>query len=94
MIISMANPIIGYAWLSDEHAASSYGIPVLINGSGKSYGPNDQLFESSALPWLAPDIRTAADLVRAYGLADWDYIGTRDDHARRIAFARKFLAAS
>ena len=32
---------IGDCWLTDEHAASSYGQPVIVDDDGQVYGPRD-----------------------------------------------------
>ena len=41
----------GEAELTTEHAASSYGRPVLVIG-GEAYGPSDLLPGHEPLPWL------------------------------------------
>jgi len=41
--------------LTDEHSASSYGIPVLIDWRGEAYGPEDSIPADELdpqLPWL------------------------------------------
>lgn len=73
----------GAAVLTTEHAASSYGVPVLVVG-GEAYGPGD------ALPSGFP----AGDLVRRFvnganaGAGRW---GPRNP--KTLAAARVFLAA-
>lgn len=71
------------AVLTTEHAASSYGIPVLVV-AGAAYGPGDSL----------PSGCLAAELVRRFlngGNAGRGHWGPRNESS--LAAARAFLAA-
>ena len=83
------------ASLSTDHAASSYGIPVLVDVDGKAYGPLDTLPDTLGLPWLnaeygLPEVATAGDLVRVHIINGFD--GT-ERQADLIEAANKFLSA-
>lgn len=92
MKISFANAFMGYAALSDEHASSSYGIPVLLDEEGNAYGPADRVRPlDDPLGWIDPEIQTAEDLVRRYALRDYDSIEPRSIYNERIIAAKKFL---
>lgn len=61
--------------LSDEHASSSYGIPVLVGPDGTAYGPGDFIDEQ----------RTALDLVQPLAQATGPAAVQARELARRFA---------
>jgi len=92
--IQFANAFMGYATLSTDHAASSHGIPVLVDEHGNAYGPADPVRSASdPLAFLYPEIQTAADVVRAYAIADYKFMEPRSDYDARIAAAKLFLGS-
>jgi hypothetical protein len=40
---SIGNGHYATMWLTTDHAASSYGRPVLVDGNGNAYGPQDSV---------------------------------------------------
>lgn len=97
MIANLSNPIMGRSILSTEHAASSYGIPVLVDAEGNAYGPADIISPADELAWLHNSYGftngpiTARMLVEKYGLAEWNSIEPVADMEMRIEMSRKFL---
>ena len=97
MNAQISNPILGECSLTTEHAASSYGIPVLIDAIGNAYGPADTVAPADELSWIhtlygfADGPITGRMLVEKYGLAEWASIEPASNAAMRIELSRKFL---
>ena len=90
MKVGFPNAWFGRSVFSTEHAASSYGIPVLLDERGTAYGAGDSV-RDDPLGWMEPEIRTAGDVVRRF-LPQWD---ERTSQGRAIhAAARLFLQAA
>lgn len=79
----MTIEIKGFGTLTDEHPASSYGIPVLVI-NGRAYGPDDIV----ATGQVTGTGITAAQVANPVALCGYDV-----DEAH-LAFARKFMRAS
>lgn len=98
MKVSIANRITGYSWLTTEHSASSYGVPVMINSHGEVFGPNDKLFSldhGTDLDWLNPGINTARDLIEKVILAEEkSAMESQGTYEERVAAAKLFLAGA
>lgn len=47
----MSNP--NLVRLTTDHPASHYGVPILVDGDGNSYGPKDVLGEQTCGVWTA-----------------------------------------
>jgi len=45
----MRHPVLGHFYLTTDHAASSYGIPVLVGPDNTAYGPGDILGSDAPL---------------------------------------------
>ena len=58
-------------WLTDEHAASSYGLPLFVSG-GRSYGPADLDDRTVRFPEHSDPPMIAAAEAAGYRLA-FDY---------------------
>jgi len=78
------------AVITDEHASSSYGIPVIVSG-GQAYGPADRIRPiDDELYFIAPHLQTAGDVARE--LLELDEGFTLSQSAREAL--RKFVRAA
>ena len=86
MKVHFSNQITGEGYLSDEHAASSYGIPVFVDKNNNAYGKNDSIRgDDDLLNFYLPQIITAGDMIK------FELEAKVPRSAKAIEMAKKFL---
>ena len=92
---------LGEATLTTDHAASSYGQPVVVDAVGRAYGPGDLLgyihlrgvrsdYTAEQLAWLDDQIiqTTVAAERHPISEAHWAYGASTKTHGQLVAIER------